>query len=279
MIKKLTTPALVVVAFAAGLFTPTPFTGPEVPDLPVVGAFAEANADSNPWRMLVVNGDTLATSAGKTYFDDGYSKEFAFAWWPVDAELRFWPMPTHYVETWTGDLTPPPKAERDYWWATDPIHPTSFAANLEVRIYDAKVEPHKLLKWYDLTPDSTCADYSDCIDVVEQPDPDPDPGVGPKLTTARFQVSWTLLFSFEDSVGSQTSSVDPATVAADDFVLTRDGEVQPLGSPVFRNGWYFTASASEAPGAWKLLVKPNAVADLAGVFNSEPDSLEWTVTP
>lgn len=107
------------------------------------------------------------------------------------------------------------------------------------------------------------------------PEPPPAGSEGPDLTRAWWANGWTFRFAFEDSLGSETSSIDPATVEQTDFQLTHNGVPVPLGTPNFHWGWYWSFGGTQAPGAWKFRVDANSVADTMGVYNSQPDSVEW----
>lgn len=108
------------------------------------------------------------------------------------------------------------------------------------------------------------------------PPVDPPSGVGPELSRAWFVNDWTLRFAFEDSLGSESSSIDPATVEPSDIVLTKNGVPVTFTSVSFHWGWYFSANvARQESGAWRFKIKAGAVADTLGVTNAVADSVEW----
>lgn len=97
-----------------------------------------------------------------------------------------------------------------------------------------------------------------------------EPVVGPSVFRAWWVNGWTQQVAFEDSLGSETSSIDPATVQASDFVRLHDGvEKNPTSVSEMRWGWYFSLGGSREPGVWETLVLPGAVADTLGNVNAD----------
>ena len=106
---------------------------------------------------------------------------------------------------------------------------------------------------------------------------DPDPLPGPRLDAAEvgWQSGWSLKFGFVDPLSVYVPSVE----AGDYHLIDPEGfRLDPTGTPTFRNDSYFTVycDGCASPGGWMMVLHAGAVADTAGTFNAEPDTVSFT---